>query len=236
MIMNVPMMAQAQHVTRTTPQNRLKCLILCSLWLGLMPFAVQSFAIPNKKQPKRPQQEQQQEHYNNDHRPILPLTSFSHCSAKDEGIDIRQTKKKGLGAFVLTPVLSGAWVGEYSGELLTMKEVQSRYWNKRKRTKSDRRWIKSRSRRNQGTSGDYLFDMGDELFIDGEDADVSTWCRFMNHASETTNACNVETRSTREIWDGEKIVPPRLWFVATRDVKIGEELLYDYGDSYWDDA
>mmetsp|Transcript_9321 Transcript_9321/g.14402 ORF Transcript_9321/g.14402 Transcript_9321/m.14402 type:complete len:232 (+) Transcript_9321:48-743(+) len=224
-----------QHIimTRAIPQNRLICLIICSLLLGIMPFSVQSFCIPLKKQPKK-QQQAQQNNNNNDHRPILSLTSFSHCSAKDADIDIQKTEKKGMGAFALAPVLSGEYVGEYSGELLTLKEVESRYWKTRKRTKFDRRWIKSRSQRNQGTSGDYLFDMGDDLFIDGEDADVSTWCRFMNHAPGTTNECNLETRCTRKMWDGEKNVPPRLWFVAIRDVKVGEELLYDYGDAYWD--
>jgi SET domain-containing protein len=29
-------------------------------------------------------------------------------------------------------------------------------------------------------------------------------------------------------------VQPRLWFVAIRDIEQGEELSYDYGDSYWD--
>jgi SET domain-containing protein len=38
------------------------------------------------------------------------------------------------------------------------------------------------------------------------------------------------------MWDeGEmKVVQPRLWFVAMRDIESGEELSYDYGDSYWD--
>ena len=26
---------------------------------------------------------------------------------------------------------------------------------------------------------------------------------------------------------------PRVWFVAIRDIEVGEELLYDYGDEYW---
>lgn len=170
-----------------------------------------------------------------DVRPLLNLKSFSHCSAMASGIRISDdTNGKGLGAFALTPIMSGAWVGEYEGELLTREEVEARYWEKRNKLLDDRRWIKSRKQRSQGISGDYLFDMGDDLFIDGEDTDKSTWCRFMNHASAELGVCNMETRCTRQIWDGEKIVEPRLWFVATRNIETGEELLYDYGDSYWD--
>ena len=48
------------------------------------------------------------------------------------------------------------------------------------------RWVKSRSKRCQGLSGDCLFDMGDDLYSDEEDVDVSSWCRFMNHMSKST--------------------------------------------------
>jgi len=171
---------------------------------------------------------------NNVKRPVLALTSFALQSARESSICVKESEGKGLGAYTETPILSGAWVGEYSGEILTLDEVQSRYWASRKKTLTDRRWIKSRKKRNQGLTGDYLFDMGDDLYIDGEDADASSWCRFMNHASEDTKECNVETRHSPQIWDGTEIIQPRLWYVALRDIQIGEELLYDYGDCYWD--
>jgi SET domain-containing protein len=169
-----------------------------------------------------------------DRRPVLPLTSFAHQSANSAGIHVSATKGKGLGAFATTQIQTGEWVGDYEGEILTRKQVEARYWNLGKCKTADRRWIKSRERRNQGITGDYLFDMGDDVFIDGEDADVSNWCRFMNHASEKKQGCNVETKSARQIQDGKKTIQPRLWFVAMRDIANGEELSYDYGDSYWD--
>lgn len=162
---------------------------------------------------------------------------------------------------------SGCWIGEYKGELHTRTEVESRYqWEetnnrknntKKSNTKVDvRRWRKSRKNRHQGLSGDYLFDMGDGLFLDGEDTDVSSWCRFMNHAPETVSVssdgngnndgnndnaginnsrCNVETKCSRLSYekDGTRVLPV-LWFIARRDILSGEELLYDYGDSYWE--
>ena len=88
--------------------------------------------------------------------------------------------------------------------------------------------------RNQGRSGDYLFDMGDDVFMDAEDTDISSWCRFMNHAAQDCDDCNVETEWTKQVREGKRIVQqPSLWFVTMKDIQVGEELLYDYGDCYW---
>ncbi|KAL3920338.1 MAG: hypothetical protein SGARI_006967 [Bacillariaceae sp.] len=180
-------------------------------------------------------------------RPALPSDCFSLLDAHNNGIDIRKTKTKGLGA-----IKAGDWIGEYKGEILTRAQVEARYWDKRKCQTADRRWKKSRKQRRQGLSGDYLFDMGDDLFLDAEDTDVGSWCRFMNHANERddngdqeisySRICNVETKCSRLSScekDGnngqEETVMPRLWFIARRDIAVGEELLYDYGDDYWID-
>jgi hypothetical protein len=96
-------------------------------------------------------------------------------------------------------------VGEYIGELVEVEQVRARYWDTidtndtidttttttTTTTRKDDReeWIHSRRHRNQGHSGDYLFDVGDDMYIDGEDTDVSNWCRFINHA-EGDDACN----------------------------------------------
>ena len=69
--------------------------------------------------------------------------------------------------------------------------------------------------------------MGNESFIDGEDADVSSWCQFANHASPNvmmvmvviilmlmlvlimqTLKCNVEVRGRRRKWKYQHY-PPR---------------------------
>ena len=142
---------------------------------------------------------------------------------------------KGLGAFATSLIPSGTTIGAYVGEFLTRSQVEVRSWNTRKCKPADRRWLQSRNIRNQGRSGDYLFDMGDDVFMDAEDTDISSWCRFMNHAAEDCDECNVETKWTKQIKEGKKIVQqPSLWFVTVRDIQVGEELLYDYGDSYWD--
>lgn len=150
--------------------------------------------------------------------------------------------------FATKRILEGDFVGEYEGELLTAHQVEARYWSLRNKKPADRRWIKSRKQRRMGLTGDYLFELGSDVFLDGEDADVSGWCRFMNHAKEGKQACNVETKCQRpmeDYWDTckrqQRDQPlesqtdrPKLWFVALRDIDEGEELSYDYGDSYWD--
>ena len=186
-------------------------------------------------------------------RPFIPDNSFSHQSASGEGVEILlDPLGKGMGAFASVFISKGEWIGEYSGELLTRKEVEARYWNLRNENKHDRKWRNSRKRRNQGISGDYLFDMGSDTFIDGEDADVSSWCRFANHATPDDGAaqqlCNTEARTRRrsELSTSNSIdtnsstdkkkndkTIPKLFFRAMIDIEAGQEICYDYGEEYW---
>jgi len=46
-------------------------------------------------------------------------------------------------------------------------------------------WRESRLQRGVGLSGDYIFGVGDGIFVDGEDVEASNWGRFVNHAPET---------------------------------------------------
>lgn len=146
-----------------------------------------------------------------------------------------------MGAFSTVAIEKGTTLGEYTGEVLSRRDVEARYWGTRKENRHDRKWRKSRGRRNQGISGDYLFDMGNNLFIDGEDADVSSWCRFANHADELKKideeeedggACNVEMRR-RLSWDQDEAQQLRLFMVARRNIEPQEEICYDYGGEYW---
>eukprot|EP00985_Skeletonema_marinoi_P011016 scaffold5188_cov122-Skeletonema_marinoi.AAC.2 len=172
-------------------------------------------------------------------RPIIPFNSFAHQSSSRDGFEIQPAPGgKGMGAFSTVIIAKGATLGEYTGEVLTRKEVEARYWGTRKENKHDRKWRKSRCQRKQGISGDYLFDMGNDLFIDGEDADVSSWCRFANHADELNDegeddvACNVEVRR-RLSWDEDEQQQLRLFLVALREIEPGTEICYDYGGEYW---
>lgn len=172
-------------------------------------------------------------------RPAIPTNSFAHLSALRDGIDILQAPDgKGMGAFASVDICKGTTLGEYTGEVLTRREVEARYWGLRRETRHDRKWRNSRRRRNQGLSGDYLFDIGSDLFIDGEDADVSSWCRFANHAHphDRTSACNVEARTRPKAGALEDTETCGIFFVALHDIAAGTEISYDYSDEYWDNA
>jgi hypothetical protein len=130
-------------------------------------------------------------------------------SARDAGISIQKTMTNGFEAFATSLIPSGTRIGAYVGEFLTRSQVEARYWNTPKCKPADRRWLQSRNVRNQGRTVDYLFDMGDNIdniFMDTEDTDISSWCRFMNHAAEDCDECNVETQWTKQLKIGTRKV------------------------------
>ena len=74
-------------------------------------------------------------------------------------------------------------------------------------------------------SGDYVFKVSEGVYMDAEDPAVSSWYRFINHSDDPNLAVKVLPKGI-----GGK---PRIWFVALRDVTAGEELCFDYGETYW---
>jgi SET domain-containing protein len=159
-------------------------------------------------------------------RPPHSEKSFAHRSAVSAGIDVSfVSKKKGLGAFATSRIPFGTMVGEYSGEVMTLSQVRARYWGKRERDESDKRWVKRRKERDQGITGDYVLELENGSFVDAEDVDVSNWCRFMNHAKEGTEDCNVKGFSRAEKDENIRRYP---CMYAIKDIEIGEELSWDY--------
>jgi hypothetical protein len=155
--------------------------------------------------------------------------NFSYESANEAGIKVRiASTAKGLGAFATSHIPLGTLLGEYRGETLTPDEVKARFWGKRKPDSHDEAWINSREKRGQDTTGNYLLELPHGGFVDAEDQDVSTWCRFMNHADE--NSCNVMPFMQSEI-GGKFHTWPRMY--AIHDIEIGQELCWDYGEYFF---
>lgn len=76
-------------------------------------------------------------------------------------------------------------------------------------------------------SPDYVWRVNDNHFIDARSPELSNWCRYVNHADEP--------------WTNVAVRPAPLYILnggvslfALRDVARGEELLCDYGPSYWE--
>ena len=64
------------------------------------------------------------------------------------------------------------------------------------------------------------------IFVDAEDEAVSSWTRYLNHSHKRPNL----TMVTSVAEDGS----PSVRFVVKQAVQPGDELLFSYGDAYWD--
>lgn len=74
-------------------------------------------------------------------------------------------------------------------------------------------------------TGEYVVRVTDDLFVDAEDPDVSSWCRYINHDPRPNLALKVLPKGI-----GGK---PRIWFVALRPISVHDELCFDYGPDFW---
>ena len=184
---------------------------------------------------------------------VVPLDTPARQSLPPY-LSLRPIPGKGLGVITNKPYFKGEFVGDYTGELMTEEVKDRRYLQslQDKLTQEDREWIQSRLDRGQTLTGCYLYgvSLDDEdvhkrffkrgkdkeeedttpkkrIYVDAEDEYESKWTRFINHASPPNN--NVNPKSVPESYDGL----PRVWFMANRDIEVGEELCFNYGDDYW---
>jgi len=164
-------------------------------------------------------------------RPELSRESHAYYTAEDVDIEIRLASEvKGLGVFATSDIPCGTLLGNYTGEVMTISQVRTRFWGKGECDKDDISWGKSRIERGQGVTGHYLFELPNGSFVDAEDADVSSWCRFMNHAEQSSEDCNVKAFIQAEI--GGEIMPFPLMY-AIEDIQKGDELCWDYGGKFF---
>jgi SET domain len=161
-------------------------------------------------------------------RPALSSGCLAYSSIMEcDFVEIATAEgAKGLGAFATRPIKLGDYIGQYFGEILSLQEVNARYFGKAIPSTNDQRWRASRNARCQGLTGHYVFEMKSGDFVDAEDGDRSSWCRFMNHAEEDTRECNVKAFDKLTI-GGDLLLYPQ--FFAMRDIQKGEELCYFYG-------
>lgn len=142
---------------------------------------------------------------------------------------------KGLGVITTVAIPRNTVVGDYNGEVITTEVKDRRYLPSQQHLQQpeDLAWAQSRQQRGQSITGSYLYGVtmpgeADPIYIDAEDEYHSLWTRFLNHAPPPM-ANNLNPKSIHESYDGN----PRVWFVSNRDIQVGEELCFDYGDDYW---
>lgn len=127
----------------------------------------------------------------------------------DDLIEIGDASGKGKGAFARRKICKGTFLGPYRGELLDTAAFLTRY-------PVGERY------------GNYVMKIDSQYVCDGETSLVEDGNRFnparMNHSavSKHINVIRVWRRRERTVL-----------FYTSRDVKVGEELCYDYGRDYW---
>jgi len=137
----------------------------------------------------------------------------------NDGVEIQLSSGKGLGVFATRDLPAGAYLGRYTGRLLSAKDAFAAY---------DR----------GDTSGNYFAALqgapgAEPLVLDAEDFEISGWPRFINHSLRQQNCKNTELRLP--LWGSDFRLPLGLYVQTTRDIAAGEELYVDYGAEYWTD-
>jgi hypothetical protein len=117
----------------------------------------------------------------------------------------------GMGLFATTSIQEGTFLMEYIGEILTENEYFDRYPD------GSGRYVA------QITKG---FGISEPVYIDGLDPNRSGVARYMN--SRSGSGANVFWKKQRFGKQAGK-----MHFYSLRKIEAGEELFFDYGDSYW---
>lgn len=133
---------------------------------------------------------------------VAPADKSARPVVDKRYISVKKSRIHGNGVFAKCDVPKGTRIIEYVGDKVTKKE-------------SDERAEKflQKHAKNKTHGAVYIFTLNTRYDIDGN----VSWnpARYINHACET----NCES----------DIIRGHIWIVATRDIKKGEELHYDYG-------
>ncbi|KAL4223536.1 histone H4-K20 monomethylation [Mactra antiquata] len=125
----------------------------------------------------------------------------------EDGLKIEDIENKGRGVIATKKFLRNDFVVEYAGDLISIPEANER----------DTKYSKD------PTKGCYMyyFQFKNKKYCIDATSESGKLGRLLNH-SKTHGNCH-----TKLVNFGDR---PYLILVASRDINIGEELLYDYGD------
>jgi len=115
----------------------------------------------------------------------------------------RRSKIHGNGVFAITDIPAGTEMIEYRGERMTHEEADEMYGDTLE------------------TGHTFLFTLNDEYIIDGNrNGNIARW---INHS------CDPNCEAVLEEDPGGDRRKDKVFIAAKRDIKLGEELTYDYG-------
>lgn len=190
------------------------------------------------------------------HSQVPPPTRIDETKGPDSswglvacGVEVRACKDmaKGKGAFATRVLLKGSTVGVYLGEPLTQRQYELRHFCGDTLDAAEETHLQRRSERLEAivegapmggvnNHGAYVFQLfpsqarsrgARTTFLDAEDPNLSSWCRYINCAPAASAECNLKCRMSAH--------RALVWFEASRDIAVGEELHFDYdnGGAHW---
>lgn len=124
----------------------------------------------------------------------------------EEGLEVKHLEGKGRGVFACKEFQKGQFVVEYHGDLVEMAEAKRR----------------ELMYAQDPTTGCYMyyFQFLNKTYCVDATRETRRLGRLINHSK--SGNCQTKLHSIEGT--------PHLILVASRDIKLGEELLYDYGD------
>jgi len=146
--------------------------------------------------------------------PVLSVTDKVKAAGKKEAkglkwVEVRASGIHNKGLFASRDIPGETRIIEYIGEKVTKAESERRAN------------LQDEKGRESGEGTVYTFIINDRYDIDGN----VPWndARFANHSCDPNAYTDV--------------IKGRVWLIATRDIKEGKEIVYDYGFdlSYWKD-
>jgi len=118
-------------------------------------------------------------------------------------IEVKRSRIHGTGVYAKKDIPKGTKIIEYVGEKITKKESERRAELHLERHKKNK----------EEAGAVYIFELNKKYDIDG-DVPWNT-AKWINHSCDP----NAETM----------IINGHIWIIATRDIKKGEEITYNYG-------
>jgi hypothetical protein len=147
----------------------------------------------------------------------ISVGSVATMSAGEQPSSVRIGQSShGQGAFATASIEIGSLIGYYSGEVLAEAAYADRYDGRPPHEAGYVYFLRGGGTCKAGV-----------LVIDARSAELSSWARFINSPFGTVLRSNV--RWGRHLYAGGC---PRVEIRASRKLKIGDELLIDYGRDY----